>query len=379
MIDLKTLKDNLENALNKNDVGVTFKLFNDTGKYKKATRKYNQEIDYINGINSVTSSDITKTNDGFVVATMTTRTEFLVRCKDEEEDISYKAEYLDEDGDVVEGIERVQGNESYLNNLRAFFDKFTQDNTYTVLVDGDQNIFDVSVAYSLAVPGVRQQVPGVGDAIVFVLYSYYNFIQGGENSSRYKFILDGVQIPYTRATTRRAPTVEADVYMNTRNGSAKTTVSNTVWGYSLSCPTFVGEFSKAVKNFLLNGERNVAHFLETIMCEESKIYLVCFGESSLTAQGILNAGQEISFAEVPDDYDLISFPPSFTTYFYNGELDELSLEFDREAYIFSSANYEPKKAILNRESYKVDISVEKGCYIVSNKKIKVDINDLVEL
>lgn len=379
MIDLKTLKDNLENILNENEVGVTFKLFTDTGKYKRAIRKYNQAQDFINGIISVTSSDVTKTNDGFVVATMTTRTEFVVRCKDDEEDVSFKAEVMNDDGDIEDSEVIIQGNESFLSSLRTFFDNFSQENTYTVLKDDNNNTFDVSVAYSFAVPGIRQQMPGIGDAVTFVLYSYYNIIQGGENSQNYKFILDGVQIPYTRATIRRAPTVEADVYIGTEDGSAKTTVSNTVWGYSLACPTFVGEFSETVKNYLLNGERNVAHFLEMIMNDVSKIYLVLFGESSLTAQGILNAGQELSFAEAPLDYDLITFPEKFSVYNYVGETSSIELSFDKETYVISTADFKPKKTVLGGGKYKVELVVENNAYIVCTNKIVDNIGYLTEL
>ena len=379
MVDLLAITKNLTNELNKNTVGLTFKLFNDTGKFKRAIRKYNQVIDYVNGIVSVSSSDFTKTSDGLLVGTMTARTEFLVRCKDTEEDVSLQVEQMGENNTIETVTEVIQGNESFIESVRTFLDTFSQNNTYTELSDEEGNTFDVSVAYSLAVPGIRQQFAHVGDGITFVLYSYYNFVQNGENSLRYKFILDGVQIPYTRATTRRAPTVESDVYMNTKDGSAKSTVSNTVWGYSLACPTFVGEFSKTVKNYLLNGERNVAHFLDVVMNDVSRIYLVLFGESSLTTQGILNAGQELSFAEAPEDYDLISFPSDFSTYAYTGNATTLTLTFTKETYVLSTVDFEPKKAVLSDGVYTVELAVENGCYLISNNVLGAQIEEVTEL
>ena len=86
MIKLTDITENLTNVFNQNPMGLTFKLFTDTGKYKRAIRRYNTVIDYINGIVSVTSSNVTKTNDGFIIGTMTNRIELLVRCKDDEED-----------------------------------------------------------------------------------------------------------------------------------------------------------------------------------------------------------------------------------------------------------------------------------------------------
>ena len=370
MLSVEILKKDLENRLNDNNVGICFKLFSDTGKYKKAIRKVNQIEDYVNGIVNVTSSDISKTNDGFIVATMTLRTEFVVRCKDEEEDIYYKTQQLKDD-EFVEVENKEAGNETFLKNVRGFLDSFTENNSYYVLSDEMKTTYDISVAHSVAVPGIRQQVPGVGDAMTYVLYSYYNIIQGGENSQKYKFILDGVQIPYTRATLRRVPTVEADVYMNS-NGTAKTTISNTVLGYSLACPTFVGEFSNSVKNYILNGENNVAHFLEVVMNDISKIYLVVFGETSLTAQGILNVGQELSFAEAPEDYDLITFPKDFKVYEYTGNGKNIILELEENTYILSTADYKPKIAVLSNDKYSVELVVNNGCYIVSTKEIAND-------
>ena len=69
----------------------------------------------------------------------------------------------------------------------------------------------------------------------------------------------------------------------------------------------MGEFSKAIKNYILTGERNKAHLLRLNMNGVESSHLVFFGECSTTAKGILNAGQYISFMDAISDYDLISF------------------------------------------------------------------------
>ena len=48
MIKLTDITENLTNVFNQNPMGLTFKLFTDTGKYKRAIRRYNTAIDYIN-------------------------------------------------------------------------------------------------------------------------------------------------------------------------------------------------------------------------------------------------------------------------------------------------------------------------------------------
>lgn len=372
MIKLTDITENLTNVFNQNPMGLTFKLFTDTGKYKRAIRRYNTAIDYINGIVSVTSSNVTKTNDGLIVGTMTNRIELLVRCKDDEEDIEYKVEKENSDGNVEVGTEMISGNETFLNNFRNYLDDFTKNNTYTTMTDSVGNKYDVSVSFNFAVAGVRQQSPGVGDSITYIMYAYYNFIQDGENSLRYKFILDGNQIPYTVATQRRAPTVEATVFSNTKDGSAKATVSSTVCGYSLSCPSFVSAFSNVIKNYLLNGERNVVHFLEVVMGEVSKVYLVVLGESSVTVQGVLNAGLEISFAEAVDDYDLISFPENFYIY-YSTSSTLKTISFEKDTYIVSTGDYTPQKVLANEN---VDLTIGEGQYFICTNNLKEAVQGL---
>ena len=88
MITLKQLTDELSSALNaQGNPGVTFVLHNDTGEYTKAVRDYNDVKDVINGIVTLTSSEVENTNDGLTIASLTTRTELLVPCRDTEEDI----------------------------------------------------------------------------------------------------------------------------------------------------------------------------------------------------------------------------------------------------------------------------------------------------
>lgn len=367
MVDLVELTKQLEVALNTNMLGVTFKLFTDTGKYKKAQRKYNEQIDYINGIVTNTASDIQKTNDGLIVATMTNRLEFIIRCKDDEEDVTYEAE--NQDGEIVD--ETLSGNETFLSNLRKFLDEFTQENSYKLMIDAENNMFDVSIAYSLAIPGIRNQQPGVGDSMTYVLYAYYNFVQNGENSLNNKFLLDGVQIPYTLATPRRVPTVEMDVYSDTSDGSAKATISNTVWGLTLNCPSFVSEFSATIKNYLLNGERNVIHVLEQISGEISKIYLVFFGDVSTSYQGILNAGQEISFVEAREDYELVSFPSSYTILYCKAidpESATQSIDSDVPFYVIKYG-VDGTITIIKSEQNRVSVNVSVGDYVVCTQSV----------
>ena len=353
MISLKQINELIQSGLNENPLGLKFKLFLDTGKFKKSIRKYNTVTEIINGETTVINSDIQKTNDGLILATYSLKTELIFKCKDDEEEIERLVET--KNGLVEESIE---GNQTYLENVRTFLDEFCQKNTFKLLTDDDGNNFDTAYNFGLSVGGPRQQVPHLGDSFKFILYGYFNFVENGDNSLRWQYYLDGERIPYLISTPRRTPTPEFDVYANTKNGNAKATVSNTVWGLSIKATSLIGNFSKAIKNFLLNGERNTVHFLDCVLGNESKIYLVMLGDSSASVQGLLNVGLDISFAEMTDDYDLMEFPQNFFIYSYVGEDGEIPIA---DGYAFSTADYEPKKS--------GNIQVVNGCYVVSTVKI----------
>lgn len=318
MITIQQLTNKIQNGLSGN--GLTFNLFTDTGKFKRALRKFNTITDYINGIVSCTSSEITNTNDGLIVGTMTNRIEIIVRCKDFEED-------LYQDGNKV-----AIGNETWIKQVRSVLDGYFSQAQFFNEADDDDNSFNVSVAFSFASTGMRNQVQHLGDSFSFVIYAYYNIVQAGENSRSYEVYLDGERVPYSAITPRRAPTHEQDTYNNS-NGQAKATISNTIWGLSMECPSFISLFSKTIKNYIEKGERNVAHLLRLKLGEEESAHLVFFGECSITAQGVLNAGQYISFMEAITDYDAISFPESLYIYAFDGVK---SFSWGKNAVVYNS-------------------------------------------
>ncbi len=304
MITIQQLTERLNTELNSNSNGFVFKLFTDTGKFKKAIKNRNTITDFINGIASVVSSEVVNTNNGTLVGTMTTRTEIIVRCRDNEEDL-YRT-IIDEQGEETQALVKY-GNETFMSQIRGVLDGYTAQTQFFPLEDNKNKQYDVSVAFSFASTGLRETKPIVGDSMTFIIYGYYNIIESGENSRNYELWLDGERVPYSAMTPRRAPTQEQDVYADTEDGSVKATISNTVWGLSLECPSFVGEFSTAIKNYISIGERNKAHLLRLNMNGVESAHLVFFGECSTTAKGILNAGQYISFMDAISDYDLISF------------------------------------------------------------------------
>ena len=315
MIEVKALVDNLQNILNGNSIGVTFRLFTDTGKYRRAQRTENTVTDYINGIVSVTASDISSTNDGMEYGTTTLRTELLVRCRDTEEDVYEDVE--SEDGEAESELIE-EGNDNYIAAIRAFLDGVFAKQTYTTMTDEAGINFNVSVGYSLAMSGVRNQNPRTGDSYTFVFYAYYNIIQSGENSRLYIAYFDGEQLPYSAMTLRRVPVQEQNVFSGSGDSASRAVNSGTTFGLSLECPAFQTTVNTVVKNYILNGENNTAHFLTVDLNGVLKTFLVTFGEVDSSAINILNASLTLTFVETVNAYGIISFPETYYVYEYTG-------------------------------------------------------------
>ena len=332
MIEVKALVDNLQNILNGNSIGVTFRLFTDTGKYRRAQRTANTVTDYINGIVSVTASDISSTNDGMEYGTTTLRTELLVRCRDTEEDVYEDVESEDgeEESELIE-----EGNDNYIAAIRAFLDGVFAKQTYTTMTDEAGINFNVSVGYSLAMSGVRNQNPRTGDSYTFVFYAYYNLIQSGENSRLYIAYLDGEQLPYSAMTLRRVPVQEQNVFSGSGDSASRAVNSGTTFGLSLECPAFQTTVNTAVKNYILNGENNTAHFLTVDLNGVLKTFLVTFGEADSSAINILNASLTLTFVETVNIYGVISFPASYYVYSYTGTASIIFVQAASETEVYN--------------------------------------------
>lgn len=362
MITLKQLTDELSSALNaQGNPGVTFVLHNDTGEYTKAVRDYNDVKDVINGIVTLTSSEVENTNDGLTIASLTTRTELLVPCRDTEEDI--KQIILNSDGTYGEETART-GNVAFLAAVRDWIDEFCAKNGRATLYDADGNSFDTSWVYSLVTSGVRQMDSFAGDYFTFVIYADYNLIQGGVNSRSIVLTLDGEQISYSTTTPRRVPTQESNVYAGGK-AIGKSLTSDTVSGLSVILPATGRKTTKKVFDYLFKGDRNRAHFLNISTPHGNYDYLVQFGQTDGTASGVLNVGLTTSFVECPDDYALLSFPEEF--FIYEATAGSAStLLFDGSNTLY---NFGENKGFASGENSITNYSIVKGDIIVSLKRI----------
>lgn len=340
MIKIKQLKDKLQNDLNEKMFANTeFKLFTDTGKYKKAHRSIenpNEIKKYINGVFTITASNISNASTGFEFGTMTAKVELLVKCNEEKAKI--EKEYGENDAIIDATIEK--SNDDYLDSIRSHLDEVFAEHVNFDLIDNQGKTYELSASYSMAISGQRNPVVGVGDSYTFIFYVYYNLIQSGENSRDYKIYLDGKILPYGVFTLRRVPTQTANVYSSQKKAVGKSINDNTILGISIDCPAFVSQTNDVIKNYILNGEENIAHILTLELNGDEQNYLVLFGEVDATAQGTMNVGQMISFVETIDEYGIISFPEHYKLYQNN---TQNNIAFSNDKKIFNIS----KKAFSN--------------------------------
>lgn len=317
MISLKEITQDIENGLN----GITsgqpeeydtlyFKLFSDTGRFRRAKKKVNAVTDPVNGVVSVVSSQTTPNADGSLIAMLTCRVELVARLKDEEEDVMQEVENSGEQ--LVE-----EGNATYVQHIRNAISSFTQSQGFKNVEDSDGQTYTVSVSYNFAETGTRAQRDRTGDSMTFVFYAYYNVIQNGQNSRSYVFRLDGQIIPYQQCTVSRTNISDADVYSG--DASAKVTSSGSVFSVTLAVPVFKSVLNLAIVNeFILGGvsvdaKPNVAHILEVFYGAGvenkplKKSFIVTISEASNTMQGVLNVGGQITLSEIVDDFEIVTF------------------------------------------------------------------------
>ena len=296
MIPLNAIKDDLQSRLNKAGT-LQFILHTHTGKFVRAVKASVNEIDRkINGLVTLTSSDVETVQTGIDVASMTLKIDFVIRCKDDEDDV-YDITVNGEQGDLLES-----GNVSYVNQVYNALNDFASKQ-YTGLLQAEGNgNYAIACSFDLVNDGVRDKRPTIGDSFTFTLFAYYNIVENGENSKNIEYFLDGYVIPYTSAKIGRQPIAESDVYSG--ENVAKATSTATLMYCSLTAPSFYGKFADYVRDFVL-GVSNDVHIL-TYRCatpspmgyeDYFKSFFVVFGDSSLSAEGVANVGSVVSFSE----------------------------------------------------------------------------------
>ena len=310
MIELKKLAERLEAQLNDGLTGdISYKLFTDTGTFKKGIRYYNSVVTYINGIYSNVSSDISNVYDGangFLVGSMTNEAVFVVPCKDDDYNV-YSVIHHPEGTSESELIEI--GNTDFIDLIRKRLDDIAAKTLYFTETDSENKSYDVSVSFQLADTGIREQLPELGDCFTFSMQCFYNIIENGDNSRKWKIYIDDIILPYSSMSLQRQTTNETTVYANKGRSTSTLIVADT-FSCGIEIPSLLMDFNSIVKDFLLNGSNGYAHVAKIVAGDTTVYKLVVLSEDTATASGVLNVGLKLQLNETKEAYGLIAFSPS---------------------------------------------------------------------
>lgn len=311
MIELKKLAKRFEAQLNDGLTGdISYKLFTDTGTFKKAYRERNSVITYINGIYSNVSSDISNVYDGangFLVGSMTNEVVLVIPCKDDDEDV-YAVIHSPNEPQPEQKLVEI-GNNTFISQIRKRLDDIAAKTLYFAETDSENKSYDVSVAFQLSDTGIREQLPELGDCFTFSMQAFYNIIESGDNSRKWKIYIDDIILPYSSMSLQRQTTNETTVYANKGRSTSTLIVADT-FSCGIEIPSLLMEFNSIVKDFLLNGSNGYAHVAKFVAGDTTVYKLVVLSEDTATASGVLNVGVKLQLNETKEAYGLIAFSPS---------------------------------------------------------------------
>lgn len=312
MIELKKLAERLEEQLNDGLTGdILYKLFTDTGTFKKAYRERNSVITYINGIYSNVSSDISNVYDGangFLVGSMTNEVVLVIPCKDDDESV-YSVTHRP-DGTTTEPELIEIGNNDFIAQIRKRLDDIAAQTLYFTETDSENKSYDVSVAFQLADTGIREQLPELGDCFTFSMQAFYNIIENGDNSRKWKIYIDDMVLPYSSMSIQRQTTNETTVYASKGRSTSTLTIADT-FACGIEIPSLLIGFNQVIKDFLINGSQGRAHVAKIIAGDITTYKLVVLSDSTATASGVLNVGLKLQINETNEEYGIISFSPDY--------------------------------------------------------------------
>lgn len=276
MIDLKSLAEQITSTLNSGLENPLFKIFADTGDFIECVRAQDSNVveETINGLLTITESEIVPVN-GLSVATQSSRLEFIFPVGDD-------ALYIEES--VAE--------------VRNHFAKAFENPLVWALTDGDDEeakTYCVSVVGSIAATGTRGMVQPIGDSMSLVAWFRLAFIENGVNSYNCEVRLDGYKLPFTGFHMSRTAQLQGNAYSDT-NGVSKARKLASSLTFEIQMPQTTDEPQKALMCLL--DDDNATHELWLSISGFVRRYNVVFGDTTLSLEGVENAGIVFYLAEV---------------------------------------------------------------------------------
>ncbi len=273
MLQLNVLKENyIDVILNK--TGLPFFIYTDAGDFKKAVREYNSVTEYINGLFTVSGSQVDFTGDGGELVTLTTELKFLLRLNDD----------TDTEGMFPNVTEFRQALSAAFSAVPPRFTITENGKTYSVVA-----------AYNFPATGTREQRSVLGDSIAFSCTVFFAYLENALNASDVKIMLDGEVIPFLEFNISRRPSVAAVILNDSGNTEGVAYAESAAFAVDLTLPAFITKIGGTCADYILGiSDANASHTVVLDYGSKTVTREMMFGECQAVGQGVENVRYNIS-------------------------------------------------------------------------------------
>lgn len=286
MAELKDIAKKIENILNTNTLGKTFRIFSDSGELAK---RNGHENEYRNGLVEIVSSTISNLSGLQFINTSVNLTLYA------NEEVRGK----NSDGDSLEIIELRQILGDFLENynFKTFAEEFGEATYSTTYVIGATTTLPKgSLGY-------------INDCVPLVTNIGLTLFENGVNSNEWQIFIDGEEVGYTSAVISRTKTAENQPLVESK--STKSVMQTNGFGLDLVVPQISNNLGKAIENEILTGQE-YAHMLYIKGKNTEQNYICVFG--NLQASLIKNANVGFNLSMVEGVPELLEYSDKWTEY-----------------------------------------------------------------
>ncbi len=368
MITLTQLANEFESGLNEafDNPEIQFKIWAEAGDYKPFRREGNTVTFFING-NLRTNTAANEANN-LIMGINGLALDFAVPIQQPRTNA----------GQSSEELARIKnGQFPFVEKVVDVINKYFQKAQAKILYDKDGKQFSVAFRAGCAVSGSVDLVPALGNIMEISTYIEVYFIEGGLSSKDVIVYFDDSVIPFTAVRHGRSPVVDADVYAGSL--VSKNIVTSTAFAIDVDFPMNADKLTKSCVEYLLNGEPNVAHFVNVVFGTiGQKLFLMTLNILQSSATGINVAGGSVSLMEAVGNAMLLNTPESYQTgrFELDATVEEITFTPSQGCNAFMAGNAEyfagEQTVAISPTDVIYDEEIGKYCvYLITDRSVTV--------
>ena len=281
MIELKQIREKLEESLNPSGSNYVFKIFSDVADFQKGYRPHRSN-DLIRPINGIIEPDLPNilAIKNLQVMTQGVTIHFV-----------FDMDLLEKDAN---------GNYIEVDNLKSFLYQWASGINAIPQAWTDENdiTFEVTPTITGITNGLAVKISPVGDMLPVDLSISFAVVEAGINSNTFDFCLNGENLFTSSVNISR--TREAETNMGAGKTATKTAVQTNGISFAIKTPLLNTTQIKGVLTDILNGGQNYAQILEVKNSSigVQKFYFVTFGDDDAGFEPAKNVGVSFNLVEI---------------------------------------------------------------------------------